>query len=112
MPRRRAEGQRGRLLPLPNPEKLKTWILRLRTNHDPKYNGSFGTCPPPLRRDRPATPLHDNTFHSSCCIYLRGGTDLERGMGMCGPEDPLFTPLLPLARVPFQEKEAVHKTPF
>ena len=24
---------------------------------------------------------------------------------MCGPEDPLFTPLLPLARVPFQAKE-------
>ena len=41
-----------------------------------------------------------------------GGTDLERGMGMCGPEDPLFTPLLPLARVPFQAKESVHKTPF
>ena len=33
------------------------------------------------------------------------------GMGMCGPEDPLFTPLLPLARVPFQAKESVHKTP-
>ena len=31
---------------------------------------------------------------------------------MCGPEDPLFTPLLPLARVPFQVKESVHKTPF
>ena len=31
---------------------------------------------------------------------------------MCGPEDPLFTPLLPLARVPFQAKELVHKTPF
>ena len=47
MPRRRGEGQRGRLLPLANPEKLKTWILHLRTNHDPKYNGSFATCPPP-----------------------------------------------------------------
>ena len=34
------------------------------------------------------------------------------GMGMCGPEDPLFMPLLPLARVPFQAKESVHKTPF
>ena len=33
-------------------------------------------------------------------------------MGMCGPEDPLFTPLLPLARVPFQAKESVHKAPF
>ena len=33
-------------------------------------------------------------------------------MGMCGPEDPLFTPLLPLARVPVQAKESVHKTPF
>ena len=31
---------------------------------------------------------------------------------MCGPEDPLFTPLLPLARVPFQAKVSVHKTPF
>ena len=31
---------------------------------------------------------------------------------MCSPEDPLFTPLLPLARVPFQAKESVHKTPF
>ena len=30
---------------------------------------------------------------------------------MCGPEDPLFTPVLPLARVPFQAKESVHKTP-
>ena len=30
---------------------------------------------------------------------------------MCGPEDPLFTPLLLLARVPFQAKEPVHKTP-
>ena len=28
---------------------------------------------------------------------------------MCGTEDPLFTPL---ARVPFQAKESVHKTPF
>ena len=33
-------------------------------------------------------------------------------MGMCGPEDPLFTPLLPLAWVPFQAKESVRKTPF
>ena len=33
-------------------------------------------------------------------------------MGMCGPEDALFTPLLPLARVPFQAKESVHKIPF
>ena len=31
---------------------------------------------------------------------------------MYSPEDPLFTPLLPLARVPFQAKESVHKTPF
>ena len=31
---------------------------------------------------------------------------------MCGPQDPLFTPLLPLARVPFQANESVHKTPF
>ena len=41
-----------------------------------------------------------------------GGTDLERGMGMRGHEDPLFTPLLQFARVPFQAKESVHKTPF
>ena len=41
-----------------------------------------------------------------------GGTDLEGGMGMCGPEDLLFTPLLPLTRVPFEAKESVHKTPF
>ena len=31
---------------------------------------------------------------------------------MCSPEDPLFTPLLQFARVPFQAKESVHKTPF
>ena len=31
---------------------------------------------------------------------------------MCGPEDPLFTPLQPLPRVPFQAKESIHKTPF
>ena len=43
---RRGEGQRGRLLPLAKPEKLKTRIWRLRTNHDPKYNGSFVTWPP------------------------------------------------------------------
>ena len=30
---------------------------------------------------------------------------------MCGPEDPLFTPLLQFARVLFQAKESVHKTP-
>ena len=41
-----------------------------------------------------------------------GGTDLERGYRDVQPEDPLFTPLLPLARVPFQAKESVHKTPF
>ena len=43
-------------------------------------------------------------------VHWGGGTDLERGNGMCGPEDPLFTPLLPLAG--FQAKESVHKTPF
>ena len=42
----------------------------------------------------------------------RGGTDLERGYGDVRPWRPLFTPLLPLARVPFQAKESVHKTPF
>ena len=31
---------------------------------------------------------------------------------MCGPEDPFFTPRLQFARVPFQAKESVHKTPF
>ena len=34
------------------------------------------------------------------------------GMGMCGPEDLLFTPLLQFAWVPFQAKESVHKIPF
>ena len=43
---------------------------------------------------------------------LGGGTDLERGYGDVRPEDPLFTPLLPLTRVQFQAKESVHKTPF
>ena len=33
-------------------------------------------------------------------------------MGMCGPQDPLFTPLLQFARVPFQARGSVHKTPF
>ena len=41
-----------------------------------------------------------------------GALTYKGGMGMCGPEDPLFTPLLPLARVPFQAKESVHKKPF
>ena len=41
-----------------------------------------------------------------------GHWPIKGGMGMCGPEDPLFTPLLLLARVPFQAKESVHKTPF
>ena len=40
-----------------------------------------------------------------------GGTDLERGYGDVGPGDPLFTPLLLFARVPFQAKGSVHKTP-
>ena len=31
---------------------------------------------------------------------------------MCGPEDPLFTPLLQFARVPFQAKVSVNKAPF
>ena len=31
---------------------------------------------------------------------------------MCGREDTLFTPLLQFARVPFQTKGSVHKTPF
>ena len=47
------------------------------------------------------------------CIGPGGGTDLERGYGDVRPlKTPLFTPLLPLARVPFQAKESVHKTPF
>ena len=41
-----------------------------------------------------------------------GGTDLERGYGDVRPWRPLFTPLLPLVRVPFQAKESGHKTPF
>ena len=49
-----------------------------------------------------------------CVMYVNPGGALTKkgGMGMCGLEDPLFTPLLPLARVPFQAKESVHKTPF
>ena len=31
---------------------------------------------------------------------------------MCGPEDPLFMPLLQFATVPFQAKVSVHKAPF
>ena len=36
------------------------------------------------------------------------------GMGMCGPEDPLFTPLLLFARVPFQKlfKSQFTRSPF
>ena len=30
---------------------------------------------------------------------------------MCSPEDPLFTPLLQFASVPFEAKQSVHKTP-
>ena len=33
-------------------------------------------------------------------------------MGMFGPEDPLCTPLLHSARVPFEAGKLVHKTPF
>ena len=31
-----------------------------------------------------------------------GGTHLKRGTGMCGPQDPLFTPLLPFTRPPVE----------
>ena len=31
---------------------------------------------------------------------------------MCGHEDPLFTPLMQFARVPFQAKVSVHKAPY
>ena len=42
-----------------------------------------------------------------------GGHWPRKGVwGCAAPEDPLFTPLLLLARVPFQAKESVHKTPF
>ena len=33
-------------------------------------------------------------------------------MGMCGPENPLFMPLLQFTRVTFQAKVSVHKAPF
>ena len=50
-------------------------------------------------------------FHWNCSGG-GGGTDLERGYGDVQPWRPLFTPLLAFARVPFQAKESVHKTPF
>ena len=34
--------------------------------------------------------------------YPGRGTDVERGMGVCCPEDPLFTPIKCFARVPFK----------
>ena len=49
---------------------------------------------------------------------VRGGTlpplppQWLRHCGDVGPWRPLFTPLLQFARVPFQAKESVHKTPF
>ena len=49
---------------------------------------------------------------SSTSVAPGGHWPRKGGMGMCGPEDPLFTPLLLLAKVPFQAKESVHKTPF
>ena len=59
---------------------------------------------------------HCNLNNDSFYLHSRGGggggTDLKGDMWMCGPEDPLFMPLLQFARVPFQAKESVHKTPF
>ena len=65
-------------------------------------------CRPRKKDDR-----HSPTFPYPSWIVTScrgGGTDIERGM--CGPEDPLVTPLLQFTRVPFQAKESVHKTPF
>ena len=45
-------------------------------------------------------------------VWPGGALTKKGGMGMCGPEDPLFTPLLLFARVPFQAKVSVQKTPF
>ena len=43
----------------------------------------------------------------------RGGHWPRKGYGDVRPwRPPFFTPLLPLARVPFQAKESAHKTPF
>ena len=49
-------------------------------------------------------PLSRPYFHVSWRLTPRGGTDLERRYGVCDPEDPLFTPLLQFARVPFQAR--------
>ena len=54
-------------------------------------------------------------LQTTIVVGMPGGGHWPRnGVWGCaaGPEDPLFTPLLPLARVPFQAKESVHKTPF
>ena len=50
---------------------------------------------------------------SNISSFQGGGTDLKRGYEDVRPwRSPLFTPLLPIARVPFQANESVHKTPF
>ena len=54
------------------------------------------------------TPYHQIYHHSG-----GGGHWPKKGVWGCAAlKTPLFTPLLPLARVPFQAKESVHKTPF
>ena len=63
-----------------------------------------------LERKVITIPQLSPTHHELLLLAGGGGTDIERGM--CGPEDPLFTPLLQFTRVPFQAKESVHKTPF
>ena len=75
-------------------------------------------CPMPSPWCQPSTDK-TQVFWETCSQKqstkqrkTREGTDLERGLGMCGPEDLLFTPLLQFARVPFQAKESVHKTLF
>ena len=63
--------------------------------------------------------IHFSLFHQISLLTYKcirggggGGTDLERGYEDVRPWRPLFAPLLPLARVPFQAKVSVHKTPF
>ena len=54
------------------------------------------------------------SFSKKVLIFLRsspGGHWPRKGVWGCAAPMTLFTPFLPLARVPFQAKESVHKTP-
>ena len=85
----------------------------------------YATCPK-RTHPHPLTHTHPNSltltssdYHSNLIntpTYLLtsppppGALTQKEGMGMCGPEDPLF---MPLSYIPIQEKElkaSVHKT--